>query len=179
MKHANAVCLQAELATQNPAAVDERVFRNALGRFASGVTVVTTRLGDRDFGSTVSAFASVSLDPPLVLCCLGRESETGKALLQRNRFAVCLLSSAQLELARRFAAPLEDRFAGVSMARTPDGLPLIAGSLAHLVCSVANRVQAGDHIVVFGAVEAIQAVEGAPLVLYRGSYGSFQVEPAR
>jgi flavin reductase (DIM6/NTAB) family NADH-FMN oxidoreductase RutF len=178
--NANAACLEAaRLVPAGPAAVNERVFRSAMGRFASGVTVVTTRLHERDYGSTVSAFASVSLDPPLVLCCFRHESETGRALLERSRFAVCLLASGQEELARRFAAPLEDRFSDVALARTAEGLPLIAGSLAHLVCEVKETVQAGDHVVVFGAVEAIHAVEGSPLVVFRGSYGSFRASPVR
>jgi flavin reductase (DIM6/NTAB) family NADH-FMN oxidoreductase RutF len=178
MTQSSAACLEKDLLVpaKDAAPVDGRVFRAALGRFASGVTIVTTQLGGRDFGSTVSAFASVSLEPPLVLCCLGHGSETGKALLERSRFAVCLLASGQVALARRFAAPLKDRFAGIPLARTADGLPVITGSLAHLVCSVANRVVAGDHVVVFGAVEALQAAAGAPLVVYGGRYGSFEVQ---
>jgi flavin reductase (DIM6/NTAB) family NADH-FMN oxidoreductase RutF len=181
MKNATAACLVPDPVAPGKhfARLDERVFRNALGRFACGVTVVTTQLQSRDFGSTVSAFTSVSLEPPLVLCCLNRASETGRVLLERNRFAVCLLASGQAALARRFAAPLADRFAGVSLSRTAHGLPIIAGCLAHLECRVAECVQAGDHVVVFGAVEGIHAAEGAPLVVYRGSYGSFQPEPPR
>lgn len=158
--------------------VDGLTFRNALGRFASGVTVVTTRLGEHDFGSTVSAFSSVSLAPPLILCCFRQESETVRALLERRRFAVCLLASGQAELARRFAASSPDRFAGVPLERTREGLPLIAQSVAHLVCNVVNHVEAGDHLVVFGGVDATHIAEASPLVVFRGAYGSFLAEPA-
>jgi 4-nitrophenol 2-monooxygenase / 4-nitrocatechol 4-monooxygenase, reductase component len=159
-------------------AIDDRTFRNALGRFASGVTVVTTRVGDRDHGSTVSAFSSVSLQPPLILCCFRKESETVRALLERRRFAVCLLASGQAELARRFAASLPDRFAGIALERTREGMPLIAQSVAHLVCNLVNHVEAGDHVVVFGGVDATRIADAPPLVVFRGAFGSFLAEPA-
>jgi 4-nitrophenol 2-monooxygenase / 4-nitrocatechol 4-monooxygenase, reductase component len=155
--------------------VDAARFREALGRFASGVTVVTTRLADRDFGATVSAFSSVSLVPPLVLCCLRRESETLRAVIERDRFVVCLLQQSQGEMARRFADPNPklDRFDGILLTRSADGLPMIDGSLAQIVCNVVRQVQAGDHVVVFGSVETIRSAEGEPLVAFRGKFGAF------
>src|SRR3990172_1133423 len=83
--------------------VDDRAFRNAMGRFATGVAIVTTRHGERDYGSTVSSVASVSLKPPLLLCCFRNESETGTALHECGSFAVSLLGSPQEGIARRFA----------------------------------------------------------------------------
>ncbi len=154
--------------------VDASRFRDALGRFASGVTIVTTREADRDYGATVSAFCSVSLAPPLVLCCFRRESDTARAILDRRRFVVSLLAADQAELARRFAAPLADRFGGVAVARTEDGLALIDGAAAHLVCSIASHIDAGDHLVVFGHVHRVATADRGPLVVFRSAFGTLQ-----
>jgi len=155
------------------AAVDAVDFREALGRFASGVTIITTRHGEVDHGATVSAFCSVSLAPPLVLCCFQRESATARAIFDRGRFAVSLLSADQAELARRFAAPRADRFDGVAITRTDDGLPLIDAAVGQLVCGIASHASVGDHVVVFGRVERIETTESAPLVVFRGAFGAF------
>jgi flavin reductase (DIM6/NTAB) family NADH-FMN oxidoreductase RutF len=154
--------------------VEGQRFRDALGRFASGVTIVTTREGERDYGATVSAFSSVSLAPPLVLCCFRRESDTARAILDRRRFAVSLLAADQEEVARRFAAPLADRFGGIPVGRTDDGIALIEGATAHLICSVASHVDAGDHLVVFGHVHRTGTADLGPLVVFRSAFGSFQ-----
>lgn len=156
--------------------VGPRDFRGALGRFASGVTIVTTRVEDRDYGATVSAFSSVSLDPPLVLCCFQNGTATVGALLERGWFTVCLLEESQIDLARRFASRAGDRFEGVPLARTPYGLPVLEGALAQLICRVNSHVEAGDHTVVFGAVRHIHTRDGDPLVVFRSKFGHFRKE---
>jgi flavin reductase (DIM6/NTAB) family NADH-FMN oxidoreductase RutF len=178
--HSNVARADMEPAAAAPlSGVDAAAFRGALGRFASGVTIVTTRLDERDFGSTVSAFSSVSLDPPLVLCCFRQQSDTARALSERNQFAVCLLADGQAAIARRFAATMEDRFEGMPLQRTEEGLPLIPGCLAYLLCRVDSRVQAGDHTVVFGSVDGVSLSDGSPLVVFRGAFGSFQSDHSR
>jgi flavin reductase (DIM6/NTAB) family NADH-FMN oxidoreductase RutF len=151
-------------------------FRDALGRFASGVTIITTRDADSDYGATVSAFSSVSMDPPLILCCFSKGGGTMRALLRSGRFAVNLLEQSQSAIAKRFASPVADRFDGVKLERDSAGLPLVAGALAQLTCTVTSKVHAGDHIVVFGTVESIEVGEGEPLVVFRGGFGSFLKE---
>jgi flavin reductase (DIM6/NTAB) family NADH-FMN oxidoreductase RutF len=152
--------------------IDAATFRHALGRFPSGVTVVTVRGDDgRDFGMTVSAFASLSLDPPLVLVCIGDDATIADAVAGAGRFAVSVLSEDQEALASRFAEPDTDRFAGMEFLRGLDGLALIDGAVAHLECSIVARHRGGDHTVVVGEVNAARAVEdGRPLIYQRGEY---------
>ena len=153
--------------------IDSAAFRAVLGRFASGVTVVTGRDGaGQDHGMTVSAFCSVSLEPPLVLVCLDRSAELQPALVPGSAYAVNVLAEHQEALSRRFASEVDDRFEGVGYTRGGTGLPLLDDALAHLECRVEARVDAGDHVVVIGRVEFAQVNEGAgPLLYYRSGYG--------
>ena len=151
--------------------VDPDTFRAALGRFVSGVTVVTTRDRDgRDHGMTVSAFCSASLDPPLVLACIGHEASMHGAMMRAEHFGVSILAAGQEPLARRFADQRSDRFDGVGYTRGQLGLALIDDALAHLECTVVDRYEAGDHTVVIGRVEAALCDRGPPLAYYRGGY---------
>lgn len=151
--------------------IDPDSFRAALGRFVSGVTVITTRDRDgRDHGMTVSAFCSASLDPPLVLACIGHEASMHAAMMQADHFGVSILAAGQEQLARRFADQRSDRFDGVGYTRGQLGLALIDDALAHLECMVVDRYEAGDHTVVIGRVEAASSYRGPPLAYYRGGY---------
>lgn len=153
-------------------------FRRLLGRFASGVTVVTTSDPDGSpTGLTVSAFASVSLTPPLVLICIAHKAQSHPALLATRRFAVNILGADQEELSGRFAsAPgggAAEKFRGIPYRRGGGGLPLLDGALAHLECSVIDAHEAGDHTILVGQVEAgdaPEATEPGPLLYYRGGY---------
>jgi flavin reductase (DIM6/NTAB) family NADH-FMN oxidoreductase RutF len=152
-------------------AVDPDTFRAALGRFASGVTIVTTRDGDgRDHGMTVSAFCSVSLEPPLVLACIGHEASMHGVALQADRFGVSILAVGQEPLARRFADQRSDRFEGIGYSRGRLGVALLDEALAHLECTVVDRRDAGDHTIIVGRVEAALCFQGRPLLYYRGGY---------
>ena len=122
--------------------VSESRFRDVIGRFASGVAVVTTHADDRDHGTTVSALSSVSADPPMLLVCLNKASNTGQAVGKAGRFMANVLSSAQADLAKRFAVKGPDKFAGVPVSRTPSGLPYLADALALLECVVVDQVAA-------------------------------------
>jgi flavin reductase (DIM6/NTAB) family NADH-FMN oxidoreductase RutF len=152
-------------------AVDPDTFRAALGRFASGVTVVTARdATGKDHGMTVSAFCSVSLDPPLVLACIGHEASMHPVIAREHCFGVSVLAAGQEALARRFADQRSDRFDGVGYTRGRLGVALLDDALAHLECTVVDRREAGDHTVVVGRVETVWTDQDRPLVYYRGGY---------
>ena len=152
-------------------AIDPDGFRAALGRFASGVTVVTIRdASGHDHGMTVSAFCSASLDPPLVLACIGHEASMYGVTLTAAHFGVSILAAEQEQLARRFADQRSDRFDGVGYTRGQLGVALLDDALAHLECSVVDRREAGDHTIVIGRVESVVWYQGRPIVYYRGGY---------
>jgi flavin reductase (DIM6/NTAB) family NADH-FMN oxidoreductase RutF len=157
-------------------------FRHVLGSFASGVTVVTTC--DRDAqpaGLTVSAFASVSLDPPLVLVCVGRGAQSYPSLAAAGRFAVNVLADGQEAISRRFATAspgrAAEKFEGIGWKMGALGCPLIDDALAHLECSTTQTVEGGDHTIFLGRVEAGSCRDeggGAPLLYYRGRYSRLE-----
>jgi flavin reductase (DIM6/NTAB) family NADH-FMN oxidoreductase RutF len=147
-------------------------FRDALGRWASGVTVVTSRSGERVHGMTVSAFSSVSLDPPLVLVCADKDSDTCTLIAESGVFAVNILARGQDELSQRFAAQGNEarRFDGLAVERAVTGAPLLRG-LASLDCTLVGTHDAGDHVIYVGRVEALRRfADGEPLLYYRGAY---------
>lgn len=154
--------------------IDPDSFRAILGRFAAGVTVITTRDDARDYGMTVSAFCSVSLSPPLVLACVGREAEMHPAIMRAPHFGVSILSSTQEALSRRFSVELPDRFAGVGYRRAESGVVLLDDALAHLDCRVVDRHDAGDHTIVIGQVEGGSVRHATPLLYYRGGYAQLE-----
>lgn len=150
-------------------------FRATLGRFATGVTVITTTAGDLDHGMTVSAFSSLSLDPPLVLVCVDRAATMHDMLVEGAVFGVNVLAAGQESLSRRFASgdPAE-RFAGIGYVRGALGAPLLDGTLAWLECRVAARHPGGDHTIVVGAVAEVGVREARPLLYYRSGYASLE-----
>ncbi|HXV86142.1 MAG TPA: flavin reductase family protein [Gemmatimonadales bacterium] len=153
--------------------VDPALFRQLLGRFATGVTVVTAvDAQGRPGGMTASAIAAVSLNPPLLLVCVNRGTDFVGTLAPAATFAVNVLARDQESLSRRFAADGVDRFAGVPWTRGPAGVPLLEGVLAHVVCQNVDRHEAGDHSVFFGRVVGGQAFDRFPLVHFRGDYTS-------
>jgi flavin reductase (DIM6/NTAB) family NADH-FMN oxidoreductase RutF len=153
-----------------PVSKDE--FRAALSRFASGVTIVTTTdKDDRPAGITVSAFASVSLDPPLVLACIDNRASVHACLTEGAHFAINILAEDQEHLSRRFAAKDQDRFGDISHRTGVTGAPLLDGALAVLECLVVGVYPGGDHSIVVGQVESTTVAEHRPLAYYRGAYG--------
>jgi flavin reductase (DIM6/NTAB) family NADH-FMN oxidoreductase RutF len=152
--------------------IDSATFRAVLGRFASGVTVLTVRDdAGRDHGMTVSAFCSVSLEPPLVLACIERTATLLPVLGAGGAYAINVLSETQEALSRRFASEVDDRFDGVGYTRAPRGSAMLDDALAWLECRVEARVDAGDHVVIIGRVEHTQVSETAgPLLYYRSGY---------
>jgi flavin reductase (DIM6/NTAB) family NADH-FMN oxidoreductase RutF len=156
--------------------LDPDTFRSVLGRFASGITVVTARDTDgKDFGMTVSAFCSVSLSPPLVLVCVDHIASMHDMLLQSEYLAVNILAAPQEAISRRFSGPEEHkRFEGVGYTRGQNGAALLDDALAHIECRRVAHHDAGDHTIVIGAVEAATARTGKPLLYYRGGYAQLE-----
>ncbi len=153
-----------------PVTPDE--FRDVLGRWASGVTIVTSRAGDRVHGMTVSAFSSVSLDPPLVLVCADKSSDTCALIAESGVFAVNILASEQDALSQRFATQRDEhrRFEGLALESAVTGSPLLPG-LASLDCTLVGSHDAGDHVIYVGRVEALRRfTDGEPLLYYCGAY---------
>jgi len=150
------------------ARVDSRAFRNALSRFATGVTVVTTAVADGVHGMTANAFMSVSLDPPLVLISVGKQARMHAHILQTTRFGVSVLSQDQVAVAWSFAGRPQEGPQPVFQWR--GGVPLLANALVHLVCSVETSYPGGDHTLFLGRVEDLWYRDGSPLTFYRGRF---------
>ena len=153
---------------------DSLAFRRALGNFATGVTVVTARDPEGGYrGITVNSFASVSLDPPLILFCLDKETPSFASLCASERFAVNVLSTEQHELSVRFATALADKWEGVDHELWPGELPVLTGCLATLACRRETLYEGGDHVIVVGRVERLRVDgEGDPLVYFQSAYHS-------
>lgn len=159
-------------------AVEPRAYRDAIGLFASGVTVITTRLGDLVHGMTANAVTSVSLEPTLLLVCVDRRAHLHDLLMRANHFAVNILAADQQELANHFAgrdrgapAPRTLRFVDSDMP-TAGNVPTIAGCLTALRCAVETRYAGGDHTIVLGRVLDVVsgAADTAPLIWFAGGY---------
>ena len=151
--------------------LDTATFRASLSRFASGVTVLTTRSAQgHDVGMTATAFSSLSLDPPLVLVCVDRAASMAPSLEGATHLAVHVLAAGQEALARQFALTHGDRFAGVAISRGSGEVPLIPGVLARLECRIAERHPGGDHLIIVAEVLAAEVRDGDPLLYFRGRY---------
>ena len=147
-------------------------FRSALSRFATGVTVVTCRSKLGPLGITANSFASVSLDPPLVLWSPAKSSSRHDAFVQADRFVIHVLDETQTALCSQFTKDGLD-FTGLEIDELSGGVPLIKGCMAHFECTPFNTHDAGDHTIVVGRVETAFARDGAPLVFSGGSLGTF------
>jgi len=146
-------------------------FREVIGHFATGVTVITARSDGRAHGTTASAVCSVSLEPPSLLVCMNRSSATGAAIDRSGRFAVNVLTEAQADVAARFARQGGD-FEGLVVEAGARGVPLLAEALAVIECRVVERARGGTHTVFIAAAERAEAREGgAPLAYFRGEFG--------
>ncbi len=153
--------------------IDKDLFRAVLGRFASGVTIVTTVDQEgRDQGMTVSAFTSLSLDPPLVLVNIAHNASLWPALEKAEHFAINILSASQEALSRRFSSREGDRFDGVGFTRGSTGVALLDDTLAAVECNITARVAQGDHSILVGSVEYGITRDLQPLLYYRGGYAS-------
>jgi flavin reductase (DIM6/NTAB) family NADH-FMN oxidoreductase RutF len=146
--------------------------KDAYARWASGVTIVTTRAGDRIHGMTVSAFTEVSLEPPLVLVCTDKGSNTQPVIAEGGVFAVNILARGQEALAQLFASDGTEnrRFSDLEFETGATGAPLLAGSVANLDCRLEAAHEAGDHIIYIGEVVGLHSSDDDPLVFYNRGY---------
>lgn len=157
--------------------VNEKEFRSALSRFASGVTVVTGRDASGEaFGMTVSSFCSVSLDPPLVLVCIQKKIQCHAAIAETDSFAVNVLAENQDAISNTFASHSSDKFSSVRFKDGIGGSPLIEDAIANIECTKFSEFDGGDHTVFIGRVEKITVGEGAPLVYWGGSYRKLEAQ---
>jgi flavin reductase (DIM6/NTAB) family NADH-FMN oxidoreductase RutF len=151
------------------------VFRQALGRFATGVTVVSAeRAPGQVHGMTANSFTAVSLDPLLVLVCVDEEARMLAVLQKAQRFGVSVLKKHQRAISEFFALPEQDpeaeRSLGIRFEWTPSGIPVLAEALVQLTCHVVASHVAGDHTIFLAEVETAEVFEGEPLIFFRGAY---------
>jgi len=162
--------------------VTQEEFRKALGCFATGVTVITVDHDGEVHGMTANAFASVSLDPLLVLVCVDRKARTHAHLHTKKRFGVNVLAEDQEKISQYYARPTQNHEhaedeAGACFDRTPHGTPVLHGALAYLECRLESTQEAGDHTIFIAAVEDVLVREGDPLLYFRSRYR--QIGPVR
>jgi flavin reductase (DIM6/NTAB) family NADH-FMN oxidoreductase RutF len=151
--------------------MDSETFRRILSRFASGITIITGRDGERDFGMTVSAFCSLSLTPPLVLVCVDRGASMHGLLLRHPKIGISIAASGNEAHSRRFADKKESRrFDGVPCSRGESGVLLLDDAIAHLECQVVDHYETGDHTIFISRVERGAMRDAEPLLYYRGQY---------
>jgi 3-hydroxy-9,10-secoandrosta-1,3,5(10)-triene-9,17-dione monooxygenase reductase component len=155
--------------------VDEARYRQVLGHFATGVTVVTATHRGAPVGLSVNSFTSVSLDPPLVAFCVARTSSTWPGIREAGWFCVNILAEDQEAVSRVFATPGVDKFRGIGWRAGHSGAPVLAGALAWIDCTIEAEHDGGDHVLVVGRVRELDVVrEEGPLIFYRGGYGRFE-----
>jgi len=154
---------------------NQDIFRQVVGRFASGVTVITTAQDDVPYGTTASAVSSLSMDPPMMLICLNQSSSTHDVVMNTRTYAINILADNQQELAIKFGRKGTDKFEGVDYSISEHGnVPLINGALASIVCSVVESPRGGTHSVFFGNVLEATYNAGQPLAYYRGTFGRLE-----
>lgn len=154
-------------------AIEPLSFREALGHYASGITVITSHIDDEPVGFTCQSFYSVSMSPPLVSFSVMSSSASFPKIRQAGRFAVNILSDEQVKISNQFARRGTDKWHGVEWQESPLGNPIIAGSLHWLDCEIYAEHAAGDHLIVIGEVKALNLQEAAttqPLLYFKGQY---------
>ena len=148
---------------------DARHFRGALSQFATGVTVITTRLDNGKFlGITASSFNSVSLNPPLVVWSLSNTASSMPVFTVNSHYVINVLSASQAHLADQFSKASKDRFAGVEFTLSSNGLPVLTGAAAWFECHNRSRYPEGDHVIFVGEVEQCEFTPSAPLIFHGG-----------
>lgn len=161
--------------TGSPAHFDERKFREVLGCFATGITVVSAIEDAQPVGFTCQAFTSLSLDPPMVALAPSKTSTSWPRIAEAGWFCVNILAESQEELCRAFAVSGSDKFVGVEWSPGTNGVPRLDGALAHIDCELVAIHDAGDHELVTGRVADLAMGSGKPLVFYRGSFSTVSI----
>ena len=153
--------------------IDSVLFRQACGRFATGITIVTVIGPDgAPHGMTVNSFTSVSLDPPMVLVCIDRKATILPKILATRSIGINILAEDQRDLSTQFARRGMDRFEAVAWTAGELGVPVIAGSLAHFACELTREVDGGDHLILIAEVRQFQYSEGQPLLYFASGYAN-------
>jgi 3-hydroxy-9,10-secoandrosta-1,3,5(10)-triene-9,17-dione monooxygenase reductase component len=163
------------------ASIDQRTFRNVLGQFCTGITIITTVHDGVPVGFACQSFAALSLTPPLVLFCPTKGSRSWKAIKASGKFCVNVLTEEQQEICAQFGSKQIDKFAGVDWRPSEFGSPVVNGSSAHIDCTVHSVHDGGDHLVVTGAVQSLSEVpeeKSRPLLYYRGEYTAIEPDKA-
>ena len=159
----------------SPTAIDPRHFRNVLGGYPTGVSIITAKDDVGRHAMVVGTFTSISLNPPLVGFFPDRASSSWPKIERAGRFCVNVLAANQLELSGRFAGKADDKFAGIAHGNSPSGQPLLDGVIAWLDCRIVGVQSVGDHFLVVGAVEALDKTSGeSPLLFHGGGYHRLQ-----
>ncbi len=158
-------------------------FRKAMGCFATGVTVITLDLEGEVHGMTANAFASVSLNPPLILVCVDHSARTHAHMHAKKRFGINILAEGQRAISEYYALPVAthehaEAEAGARFDRTAHGTPVLHGALAYLECRLQSAQDAGDHTIFIAEVEAVVVRQGEPLLFFRGKYHEIGEEVA-
>jgi flavin reductase (DIM6/NTAB) family NADH-FMN oxidoreductase RutF len=154
--------------------VDGALLRDALGRFLTGVTIVTVAgMNQQLYGLTVNSFNSVSLSPPLVLWSLDKRNEKTSLFQKAAGFAVNIMSAAQIDLCERFSGDATDRFAGCGWTPGAFGQPLLDNALVQMECRHWEQYDGGDHLIFVGEVMSVTKADGAPLAFFKGQYGHY------
>ena len=156
---------------------DSRAFRRCLGQFTTGVTVITARHGEQMVGMSVNSFSALSLEPPLVLWSIRRESGSLPVFRQASHFAINVLAADQVGVSSLFASPKEDKFAQSRWALGRCGAPLLEGTIAHMECRLEQVLEGGDHLILIGRVERYARFVGEPLLFTQGRYAITQEHP--
>ena len=155
---------------------DSAKYRQVLGHFPTGVTVITAMVDGSPVGLAVGSFASLSLEPPTVMFGAGKQSSTWPKIQQAGRFCVNVLAEDQEDVCRVFASKAPDKFEEIGFRHSGNGSPLIEGTLAYIDCNVGEVIEHGDHYIVVGEVTDLEVRhEGGPLLFFRGGYGRFNL----
>jgi 3-hydroxy-9,10-secoandrosta-1,3,5(10)-triene-9,17-dione monooxygenase reductase component len=155
---------------------DSAKYRQVLGHFPTGVTVITASTDEGPVGMAIGSFASLSLDPPQILFCAGQQSSSWPKVRAAGRFCVNLLAENQEDVCRVFASKADDKFAEIGWKHSGNGSPLLEGVLGYIDCTLGTVVASGDHDIAIGEVTDLDVMhEGGPLLFFRGGYGRFQL----
>jgi flavin reductase (DIM6/NTAB) family NADH-FMN oxidoreductase RutF len=155
-------------------AFDSAKYRQVLGHFPTGVTVITAIADGAPAGMAIGSFASLSLEPPSVLFCAGKHSSSWPKVQRAGQFCVNILADDQEDVCRVFASKAPDKFAEIGWKRSGNGSPIIDGVLAYIDCTIGDVIESGDHSIVIGEVTDLEVRhEGGPLLFFRGGYGRF------
>jgi len=160
------------------AEIDSGKFRSVLGKFPTGVTVVTADDGEHKVGMAIGSFASVSLDPPLVMFCPTKTSGSYAAIEKAGHFGVNILGDDQVDVCNTFAGKSDDKFAGIAIRTEVTGAPIIDGCIGWIDCEIETIYEGGDHWIVVGRVKDLDVgADGGPLLFYGGGYGKYDPMP--